>query len=251
MKYIKNYEGLFDIFKRKPKDSKRAEVDKICKLLKLEKYTINDDYTVDVDGSVDISYRKIDDGSGQYHRALLMKEIPIKFGNVSGNFFCNHNELYNLKNAPDWVGGRFDCRAQYYSSLRSLEGAPKYVGYDFDCSDNERLRSLKFSPDRAKLLNFTHTLVPTLDDISKNVSDIDCNHTPINTLYDLVYFKDLQTTVELLSAYDPIDADNPKKPALYRDRLELLCDYISELDKSPRHIYEYDIKNIKKFYDVK
>jgi len=62
----------------------------------IENYTINDDGTVDVDGDVNISNKNL-------------TEIPIQFGKVNGNFWCNNNELTTLKGVPRIVGGIFSC----------------------------------------------------------------------------------------------------------------------------------------------
>ena len=51
MKYIKTYEGLFDFFKKKETDPKKIEIIKLCKEYNITKYTINDDYSIDVDGN--------------------------------------------------------------------------------------------------------------------------------------------------------------------------------------------------------
>jgi len=48
------------------------------------KYTINDDGSIDVDGEVDLSRKKL-------------TKIPFKFRNVSGGFYCNNNQLTSLK----------------------------------------------------------------------------------------------------------------------------------------------------------
>ena len=35
--------------------------------------------------------------------------LPIKFGTVSGDFYCGYNQLTSLKGAPETVGGNFYC----------------------------------------------------------------------------------------------------------------------------------------------
>src|SRR3990167_4307054 len=112
-------------------------------------YTINNDLTVDVSGSVDISN-------------LKLKNIPIQFGKV-GDFYCYNNQLTSLKGAPKEVGGCFSCSDNQLASLKgapkevggyfycynnqltSLEGAPKEVGGNFYCYNNQ-LASLKGAP---------------------------------------------------------------------------------------------------------
>ena len=92
-------------------------------------YTINDDGSIDVDGSVDISNKRL-------------TKIPFNFRNVSGDFWCNSNQLSSLKGAPNNVGGEFDCSD---NRLTSLESAPNSVGGNFICCDNQ-LTSLEGAP---------------------------------------------------------------------------------------------------------
>jgi hypothetical protein len=94
----------------------------------LKNYTINTDDTVDVDGIVDLN-------------EILgnMEKLPVKFGKVSGYFYCTNTELTTLEGCPNYVGGYFTC---YENKLTSLEGCPKYVGGNFSC-DNNKLTTLK------------------------------------------------------------------------------------------------------------
>ena len=91
--------------------------------------TSNDDSTIDVEGVVDFSYMKL-------------SQLPLKFRNVSGSFYCHSNRLTSLEGAPKHVGGNFFCSD---NRLTSLEGAPANVGGDFWC-DNNRLTSLEGAP---------------------------------------------------------------------------------------------------------
>jgi hypothetical protein len=84
---------------------------------------------VDVDGSV-------------YMGGCNLKKIPVKFGNVSGCFDCDYNELKSLKSSPQSVGKHFFCS---YNQLISLEGAPQSVGGYFNCRHNN-LTSLVGAP---------------------------------------------------------------------------------------------------------
>jgi hypothetical protein len=109
------------------KESKE-DIDLICKKFGIKNYTINED-SVDVDGNVHL------------HEKRLTK-LPLKFGKVSGNFYCSFNELKSLSGAPLSVGGHFSCHG---NKLISLEGAPISVGRDFYCDSNQ-LKSLEGSP---------------------------------------------------------------------------------------------------------
>jgi arginine decarboxylase-like protein len=80
------------------------KIHKLCKEYNIKNYTINDDFSIDVDGDVNISYRKLD-------------KIPLRFRDVSGNFLCSDNNLTSLLGCPEWVGGNFHC---YENNLTSL-----------------------------------------------------------------------------------------------------------------------------------
>jgi hypothetical protein len=109
MKYLKKFnESLEDI-------------DSICKKYGIQNYTINGDGTVDVDGNVDIFKRNL-------------SKLPLKFGRVTGNFYCHSNKLTTLEGCPKEVGGSFHCSD---NKLTTLEGCPKEVGYNFYCHNNQ------------------------------------------------------------------------------------------------------------------
>lgn len=99
--------------------------------LKIQDYTINDDLSVDVDGHVHI------------YKAGV-KEIPIQFNRVMGDFICDNNGLTTLKGCPIYVQVDFDCSN---NELSSLEYAPKIVRGDFSCHNN-KLTTLKGCPNQ-------------------------------------------------------------------------------------------------------
>ena len=65
----------------------RQDIDSICQKYGIKNYTINEDGSIDVDGDVDLSNRKL-------------IELPLKFRNVNGNFYCSWNELTSLEGFP-------------------------------------------------------------------------------------------------------------------------------------------------------
>ena len=96
-------------------------IEEICEKYKIENYTINDDGSIDVDGSVILSQ-------------FELTELPLLFNKVTGSFDCSINNLTRLKGCPRWVGGNFGCM---YNNLTSLEFSPDYVGGYFSCRDND------------------------------------------------------------------------------------------------------------------
>ena len=71
----------------------------------------------------------------------VLPEI-LKNVTVDGNFWCGHNKLTSLKNAPSIVVGNFFCNN---NKLTTLKGSPSSVGRNFNCSYND-LTSLEFAP---------------------------------------------------------------------------------------------------------
>ena len=96
-------------------------------------YTINDDLTVDVDGDVYIWHDITN---------TTLSKLPIQFGKVMGNFYCNGCLLITLDGSPYYVGGNFHCNSNY---LTTLEHCPEYIGGQFNCTSN-KLTTLKYIP---------------------------------------------------------------------------------------------------------
>jgi hypothetical protein len=93
----------------------------ICKKYKITNYTINDDGTIDVDGSVYLCDKEL-------------TELPLTFNKVSGYFDCSRNKLTTLKGCPRWIGRYFSCSN---NKLTSLEFSPDYIGGGFNCEYND------------------------------------------------------------------------------------------------------------------
>jgi hypothetical protein len=72
------------------------------------KWTRRADGKVDVKGDVDLS-------------GLGLEELPVKFGKVSGSFYCTENQLTTLEGSPEIVDGNFYCAE---NKLTTLEGGP-------------------------------------------------------------------------------------------------------------------------------
>ena len=127
MKHIKPYK----IFENKSPNfpTTREEVIQVCEKYEIENYTINDDLSIGVDGSVYLEKKKLE-------------YLPLKFNCVSGGFSCHRNILVSLEGSPQTVGGDFDCQG---NGLTSLEGCPQTVGTNFECSYNN-LKTLEGSP---------------------------------------------------------------------------------------------------------
>lgn len=104
--------------KGETKPKTKEEVKAILKKLSIpsKKYTINQDLTVDVKGTVLL-------------RGMALKTIPVNFGVVTGHFACDTNQLTSLDGAPKEVGGNFYCHDNakqftrtYVKSISNVSG---------------------------------------------------------------------------------------------------------------------------------
>ena len=139
----------------------KAEIEAWCEEMGIGNYTINDKGEIDVDDDVWLA--------NQWLVSKRIKELPYKFGSVSGYFNISlNNSLISLKNCPHEVGEDFNCEGcpklssleggpkkvggnfngLHCNNLISLEGAPQEVGNLFDCSHCVNLKSLKGCPKK-------------------------------------------------------------------------------------------------------
>ena len=127
MKYLKTYQ-LFEA-----KIGLTPDQEEFLNKYTKGTWTLNPDTgLVDVEGYFDCSRKKLEDFEG------------VKFGKVSGDFWCHENKLTSLAGAPQEVGGYFGC---VKNNLTSLEGAPQVVGENFRCGSNY-LTSLVGAPPK-------------------------------------------------------------------------------------------------------
>lgn len=86
-------------------------------------YTYNTETgLIDVDGSINCSHEYLSDFLG------------FSFGNISGDFRCEHNNLKSLEGGPITVKGTYNCSENL---IEDLKYAPQWVEGEFDCRDNE------------------------------------------------------------------------------------------------------------------
>ena len=146
-------------------DQRREMIEKWLDKYNIENYTINDDFTIDVNGSV-------------YLNDQNLKEFPdyIQFGVVWKSFNCNNNYLTSLRGVPREVKWGFYCA---FNKLTSLEGAPEKVGRDFDCSYN-RLTSLKGAPrEVGGSFDCSNNELTTLEGAPKKAGSLDCRYNSV------------------------------------------------------------------------
>jgi hypothetical protein len=145
-----NYYYVFNHRCENIKDVPDTYIHAVCKEYYIENYTINDDYSIDVDGKVDFFgkpltklpfiFNVVMNFDCSANNLTTLEGSPKR---VSGYFYCNNNNLTTLEGSPKRVSGYFDCS---FNKLTTLEGGPEHVGGYFDCSFN-KLTTLEGSPE--------------------------------------------------------------------------------------------------------
>jgi hypothetical protein len=89
-------------------------------------------------------------------RLLNLKEIPVKFDKVFGDFLISSNKITTLENSPKFVGGDFGCGFNLlkdlkfapcmisgkfyvaYNKLESISGIPRIIGGHIYLHENQK-----------------------------------------------------------------------------------------------------------------
>jgi hypothetical protein len=96
-----------------------------------------------ITGKIDINNGIVNiTGNCEIKNKIEIQKLPVQFGNVSGDFNCDNNQLTTLESAPTSVGRGFYCND---NQLTTLYGAPKSVGREFQC-DRNQLTTLEGAP---------------------------------------------------------------------------------------------------------
>lgn len=107
----------------------RADIEKWLEDNEVSRYIINDDLSVDIDGSFALTNSDI-------------TELPVQFNSIKSSLYLNNNKLTTLKGCPKYLGGHFIIS---YNNLTSLEYCPEIIKGTFDCRNN-KLKSLEYGP---------------------------------------------------------------------------------------------------------
>jgi len=142
------------------------EIRRECEKFDITNYKINDDGSIDVDGSVIISNTEL-------------TSLPIRFNIVSEDFHCGSNKLTTLEGCPKEVGGSFYC---HDNDLTSLEYSPIHVGDNFSCALN-KITSLEYCPTEMNDFDCAANKLTTLEYCPKDVwGYFNCHNNEINTI---------------------------------------------------------------------
>ena len=180
MKYLKLYEN-FD------------NIENICRSLNINRYTINQDGSIDVFQYVNIN---------PIVQFKFYKKLPLKFGKVDGYFYCRNNKLETLENSPNYVGGYFNVSQ---NELKSLEYSPKIIDGYFNCDNNE-LKTLLGGPEKVggEYYCITNNLIDVYgfpENFKANAHFVD---NPVYEIIDLVYTEHQAKFIKWLNEYNVI-----------------------------------------------
>jgi len=235
------------------------QIRSLCVKYNIYDYTINDDGSIDVEHTVDLSYALSN-----------MSELPLKFNKVNGNFDCSNNNLETLEGSPKYVKNMFNCAYNkltnlhfaskksesfvcnrnmitslegcpesveklFYcqeNNLTTLKGGPESVGMEFSCWNND-LSSLEGCPKYVgKDFDCSFNEIVNLKHTPDNFKNFTCNNTPIGSMFAQV-------------DYDFIDAFKRFK-IIEDDKVNLKrLKYIMEIFDKP-----ILIKRIKEYYTI-
>lgn len=130
-------------------------------------YTINEDGSVDVNGSVEISMRHI-------------QSIPLRFRNVFGDFGIAANNLKSLAGAPEFVEGNFYA---WNNGLTDLRGCPKEVGGDLYLGSNKLTSLQGLTQKIGGSLSVYNNKLTSLDGCPEMINeDFTCGENPLTNL---------------------------------------------------------------------
>lgn len=158
----------------------------------VENFTINQDLTVDVDGSVDL----INKG---------LSFIPIQFGVVKGIFQCSNNKLTSLLGTPHLIKGIFKCSG---NQLTNLVGGPEIADFAYECHNNH-LTTLLGSPKETKYFDCSNNNLTNIENGPLVVQNFICHNNPIQITKPIqtkikrsfTHHNDDKTCIDLFKAY--------------------------------------------------
>ncbi len=116
-------------------------------------FTPQADGSLFVPGRIDLSNKKL----------TILPDLSMV--DVGEDFFCDGNQLENLKGAPRAVAGTFDCSK---NELVTLEGAPIAV-WNFVCEENPALTSLEHAPQDFKKLDSDLGYYSSWDEVPRSL----------------------------------------------------------------------------------
>lgn len=159
MRYLRNFNESLET-----KNIEQALIDLTFEENILDRCTINQDGTVDVQGDLVV--------------CDTVQKLPVKFGVVTGHFSARHIPLTTLEGCPDYCQS-FDCSSSY---IKTLVGGPKHVQNDYECLGTP-ITDLVGSPEIVRDMNVSRTDLKSLKGAPKQIlNNFYCSATYITDL---------------------------------------------------------------------
>jgi hypothetical protein len=143
-------------------EEKKKAIDKWLDKMMVNYYTINDDLTIDVNGSVDLNGKGLD-------------KLPYKFGHVSEYFSCERNYLTDMNNMPATVGKDFYVDD---NALNTLIGMPKVRGNRISFKKNQITTLQGLDPEFKGILICRDNQLKNLDYVPAELESLVCEDNP-------------------------------------------------------------------------
>ncbi len=206
--------------------------------------SIREDGTVDVNGHVTLSYKKL-------------SKLPLRFGTVTGDFYCQSNFLKTLEGCPSTVGGTFRCDG---NDLTTLEGCPSEIGKSFYTSVND-LTTFKGGPSKVGGdVVSNHNYLKSFEGFPESVGgNIHANYNPLKsfegfpTLFRPDKYMELSDTpineiytiFETMEAIPYINETNAVNPETMEVYYIALVDVWNYLDITPTKPEDIKLRHFK------
>lgn len=179
--------------------------------MEIKNYTINDDFTIDVNGNVDLQFKNLNKFPPYIKFNKINGEFLCNFTNINslegfpkrveGNFFCANTKIKTLKGCPEYVGGDFSC---FMNNLTTLKYGPKFVGGSYHCSYN-KLTSLKGIPEDVKELDFTRNPITNIDYLPKDLEIVYCQEINIPNIRQQILNKVKNKNIKIIASVEDLE----------------------------------------------
>lgn len=223
MKHIKPYK-LFE--KQEPQHpgfpTTEKEIHRLCNEYDIKDYTINNDLSIDVNGSV-------------FFHSNGFQYLPLNFNYITVDFYCYDNHLISLEGSPQKIDGHFFC---YNNRLETLKGGPNEVGGAFSC-DKNILISLEGCPKKVgSVFCCNNNDLRVIDYLPEKMNNFEILYNPIECIFrEFIYEENLNELVDEFNEYSIIRSND-----LVWVRLEVFCnDFGLNLP---------DINEVKEYYNI-
>jgi len=205
MKHVKRYQELFEA--RTPLTPEQIEwLDKCTRGMWIRNPETG---LVDIDGAFVCREQNLTDFKG------------VEFGEMTGDFWCNDNQLTTLEGAPRNVGNGFYCGN---NQLTSLKGAPQQVGDSFYCANNQ-LTSLEGAPQKVGRNFYCYgNQLTSLEGLPEGIrNEFLCWNNPVSNTTLKALYKRMKSGMaweeSVETQWDDMDEDDRALVAQYNPRL--------------------------------